>query len=183
VPSPRCRTLRFLVLRKLSAWMVWGSPGTRSIAWSLNSTSIPSTSRTIPLIGLLLESVRLPPPSPTLMSRPKPSTGGKWRNLKGSGLKSEFSNHSRAKIWDYLTNCKNVRAPLPGAAIVLKQREVWAPHYTLSVVAGQEVFPSITQCSNLEEAPLTPSKFPSSNPHPIPKWRLWLLTSPLFLPK
>lgn len=97
MPSPRCRTLRSLVVRKLIARIVWGSPGTRSIAWSLNAMSVLSTSRTIPLIGFLLESVRLSPSSPSLISRPRLFTDGRCRNLKGSGLKSRLYNRPRAK--------------------------------------------------------------------------------------
>ena len=84
VPSPRYLAL---TVRPFSptAWTTCGSPGTRSIAWSLHLTSSPSTSRTTPLMGFFDESSTISPS--TLIFKPASSTLGKWMNLNGSGLK------------------------------------------------------------------------------------------------
>ncbi len=63
-----------------------GSPGTRSMAWSLNFTSSPSTLSTIPFTGFFVDSVTDSPSWATSAFKPTSSRAGKSMNLNGSGL-------------------------------------------------------------------------------------------------
>lgn len=86
VPSPRCLTLTCLPLSP-TALITWGSPGTRSIAESPHCTSsAPSTSRTIPLMGKVSTEREIESGDTARMESPREETGGKVMYLKGSGL-------------------------------------------------------------------------------------------------
>lgn len=85
VPSPK--NLNFTSRPfKPTALTICGSPGARSIAWSLHLTISPSASRTTPLTGLFAESVTLSPSSEMSALRPRAATSGNLMNLNGSGL-------------------------------------------------------------------------------------------------
>ena len=102
VPSPRNRITTSLPFNP-TALIIRGSPGTRSIAWSPHSTSFlpcpcfPTslsssfsrlTSRTIPLIGFLVDNSTNSPSDfvMALTVSPSESTSGKVIYLNGSGL-------------------------------------------------------------------------------------------------
>ena len=90
MPSPRNRTFTDLPWRP-TAWIVCGSSGTKSIAWSLHCTSSPSTSRIIPLIGFCVDKVMDSPSDPVVTFKPSSPKGGKVIYLKGSGLESSIN--------------------------------------------------------------------------------------------
>ena len=89
VLSPTNRILTGLPPKPI-ALTTCGSPGTRSIAWSLNLRYSPSTSSSIPLIGFFVDNVMVSPSGPMSTFSPKSATGGKLINLKGSGLIPKF---------------------------------------------------------------------------------------------
>ena len=85
---------------------VWGSPGTRSRAWSPHLTSSPSTSSTMPLIGRWALSTIASPCSSGVILRPRFFTSGNRINLNGSGLTKKF-----CAINDCLAACQSGRKP------------------------------------------------------------------------
>lgn len=103
LPSPKNLALTSLPFNP-AARIVWGSPGTRSTAWSNHLTSSPFTSRTMPLIGLRAERVIVSPSLSIVVLRPTSLTDGNLINLNGSGLVSKSissqvaENHAKATI-------------------------------------------------------------------------------------
>jgi hypothetical protein len=89
VPSPRYLAFTGRPFSPLTT-TTWSSPGARSIAWSLHLASSPSTSNTMPLMGMDAESVMSVSsefsPLDEEIFRPTCSGVGKWMNLNGSGL-------------------------------------------------------------------------------------------------